>query len=440
MRLSHYLKIYPWEEDPGKRLLFSTKNASKILFSEETFRSIENGTLSGSDETMLSKLGMLVEDREEEKRDMLGFFDRMNERNAVLNLMVVLNLDCNFACVYCYEGNMKGKHYMSRETADALVRFIKENFSEQKKSLLIDFYGGEPLLSTGLIKSISKPLKAFTESRGGTYFFTLVTNGSLFNRKTAESLVPLGLNSVQITLDGPEENHNLYRPFKSGAGSFDLIIRNIQESMDLVKINIGGNYEKENYEKFVHLLNDLRMAGLTPDKISSVKFSPVMKQPDFETGPVYYKGGCLSINEPWLMEAESFLRGEILRRGYKTQKARPITCMVEIRDSCVVNFDGVLYKCPGFIGKKGFEAGNLQTGRGDYGKTYALDLWKNETCLDCSYLPLCFGGCRFMSFIRDGRIGKPDCKKDYFDASLETLIKQDIKSGPVMPYVIDRRL
>ena len=72
---------------------------------------------------------MIVDDPEEEKREMFGFFDRLNAGNPVLNLTVVLNLDCNFACLYCYEGEMKGKLYMSRETGDLLVRFIEENFS-----------------------------------------------------------------------------------------------------------------------------------------------------------------------------------------------------------------------------------------------------------------------------------------------------------------------
>jgi len=105
----------------------------------------------------------------------------------------------------------------------------------------------------------------------------------------------------------------------------------------------------------------------------------------------------------------------------------PITCMIEISDSYVVNFDGVIYKCPGFIGKKGFEVGDLRTGVKDYTGVYKLDIWKNEDCAECEYLPLCFGGCRYMTFVRDGNIDKLDCQKAYLDASLETLVKQDIK-------------
>lgn len=427
MQLSRYLKIYPFEEKPGHLLLFSTKKASKILLKKETYQAIEKGIFSSSDEALLSKLGIIVHDREEEKRTVFGLFDDINTKNTGLSIMVVLNLDCNFSCIYCYEGDMKGKLYMSDDTADLLIDFIKDNFPDYKKSLLIDFYGGEPLLSLGLIEYISRALKSFTESRGASYSFTLVTNGSLFKKQVAEELAPLGLQSVKITVDGPAEIHNRYRPFKSGAGSFDTIIRNIKETCDLVKIGIGGNFEKTNYEKFPLLLDYLAREGLTPDKIGMVKFDPVMKPPEGDLSPPDYRGGCMSTNEPWLVGAAALLREEILKRGYTTLKLIPITCMVEIADSYVVNFDGVIYKCPGFIGKKGYEVGDLRTSVKDFTGSYKLGIWKNEGCADCEYLPLCFGGCRYMTFVRDGNIDKLDCQKAYLDASLETLVKQDIE-------------
>jgi len=387
------------------------------------------GTLSPSDETLLSKLGMIVDDRQAEQGAMLGFMDKLNAKSTGLSLMVVLNLDCNFACPYCYEGGMKGKYYMSSDVADRLIDFVKEKFTDDKKSLIIDFYGGEPLLSAWLIKRISQALKSFTEAKGATYDFTLVTNGSLFVRQVAKALVPLGLKSVKITLDGPPEIHNKCRPFQSGAGSFNTIIRNIKETWDLVRIGIGGNFERANYKKFVDLLDYLAKEGLTPDRIPMVKFDPVMNGAKDDTLPAVYKGGCTSINEPWIGEAAALLREEILKRGYNTLKITPMTCMVEKTDSYVVNFDGVIYKCAGFIGKKGFEVGDVRTGVMDYTSSYKLGIWKNEECIECEYLPLCFGGCRYMSFIRDGNIDTVDCQKAYLDASLETLINQDIRYG-----------
>jgi len=426
MQISHYLKVYPCEEQSDHLLLYSTKRASLILLKKETFRAIEEGTLSSSDEALLKKIGMVVDDREEEKRSILRLMDELNDKNPELNLVVVLNLDCNFACLYCYEGDMKGNLYMTAETAGRLIDFIKEKFMEGKKSLLIDFYGGEPLLSAELIKSISKKLKSFTESRGASYRFTLVTNGSLLKSRVAEELVSLGLENVKITLDGPADVHNRYRPFRSGAGSFGTIIKNIKDTCDLVKIGIGGNFERTNYEKFPLLLDYLLNEGLTPDKIMAVKFDPVMKSPEGTMSPTDYKGGCMSVNEPWIIKASALLREEILKRGYNTPKMAPIFCMVENKNAFVVNFDGVIYKCPAFIGHEDFAVGDLKTGIKDYSRSYRLDVWENEECTECEYLPFCFGGCRYMTFLRDGSVDALDCKRAYLDASLETLIKQDI--------------
>ncbi len=425
--LSPYISTFPFEERPGSRLVFSSKKTSVAVLTDEVLRSIEAGTLSSEDLATLTKLGVAVHDREEEKRMMLTYVDGLNAGNRNLNISVIINLDCNFRCVYCYEEGLKGNIYMSGETIEQLLSFIKAGFTPGKNDLNIDFYGGEPLMSKAAIKYISGNLKAFTSERGAEYGFTLVTNGSLFNRKTAEELSEVGLKAIKVTLDGPAEVHDRYRPFKSGAGSFDAIIRNLKDTCDIVKIGIGGNFERGNYEKFIPLLDILEKEGLTPYRVSQVKFSPVMSRPAGDISPMDYSDGCMSINEPWLFEADLRRREEVLKRGYRVPRLMPMPCHAEIDDAFVVNVDGEIYKCPTFIGRKGYGIGNVKEGIRDGRDAYRLDNWKNGKCLGCEYLPICFGGCRYMAFLRDGNIETIDCKKPYLDAALETLIRQDIK-------------
>ncbi len=427
MQLSHYLKIYPCEEKPGHHIVFSTKKASMLLLHEHTLNSIEDGTLAPADEATLLKLGIIAPDREAEKLEMCNMLDMLNSKNTGLNISVIINLECNFDCVYCYEGDQKGSHYMSEQTIGLLINFIKANFSQGKKSINIDFYGGEPLLSAGLIKAISNEVKTFAESRGAEYTFTLVSNGSLFKRQLAEELKQLGLTAIRITLDGTAEAHNRYRPFKSGAGSFDTIIRNIKETCDIVKISTGGNFDRGNYETFPPLFDYFEKEGLTPDRLYEIRIGPVSKRPEDDNTPTDYSDGCLSVNEPWIIKAGTMLREEILKRGYHTTKIMPMPCQVEITDSYVVNYDGAIYKCPALIGREGFQIGSLKKGVTDYTGSHKLGVWKNAECIECEYLPLCFGGCRYMAYVRDGNINKPDCKRPFFDASLEAMIKQDIK-------------
>jgi uncharacterized protein len=427
MQLSRYLKYYHSENTPESLILFSTWRLSKIEIRAETFRAIRKGEISPENEKLLAGLGMLVPDREEEKRSVLTLFDRVNKYSTGMDFIVVMNLDCNFACKYCFEGGLKGNLYMSQETADRLIDFIKERFTDNKKTLLVDFYGGEPLLSIDLIKHISRELKAFTEERGVSYKFTLVTNGALLKRKTALELAKLGLKGVKITIDGPADRHNKNRPFKSGAPSFDILINNIKETWDIIKISLGGNFEKDNFKDFPLLLDYLEKEGLTPEKLGVIKFDPVVKRPERVINPTDYRGGCITLDEPWLLTANELLRDDILRRGYKTLNMGHKLCMIESKNSNVVNYDGSLYKCPGLIGMEEFKTGNIHNGISDYNDTYNPGIWKNEKCTECEYLPLCYGGCRYMTFLRDGNVNDLDCQKEYLDATLETMIKQEIK-------------
>jgi uncharacterized protein len=427
MQLSHYLKIWPFEERPGYLLFYSARKTSSVLLKKEVLDSIAKGDLPPSDSDTLKRLGVIVDDVAAEKESMYAFLDTLNKKNPCLNLTVVLNLDCNFDCTYCYEGDMKGKLYMTEETGELIVEFARSRFTEKIKSVNIDFYGGEPLLSKGLIKSISKEMKSFTESRGAEYTFTLVTNGSLFKKSVAEELAGLGLKSIKTTLDGPPAVHDKCRPFKSGAGSFEGIVKNIKETWDVVKIGIGGNYQKDNYAQFPQLFDYLEREGLGPEKIAAVKFDPVMGRPEGDRGPADYVEGCMSINDQWLMKASAFLREETLRRGYFTPKFLPLPCQIEVSDYYIVHFDGSVYKCPAFIGRPEFAIGDLKSGIADYSTSHKLGIWKNSECMGCEYLPLCYGGCRYQAYVRDGNIGRVDCKRPYLDATLETMIKQDAR-------------
>jgi len=427
LKLSRYTKIYAFDGNSGHQVLYSTLTGSVTLVEDDVYKGILSGTLSSAEVDTLTEEGFIVEDLDKEKLEVFEILTNMNASNTRFNLITVINLDCNLACTYCYEGNMKGRLYMTDETADALVDFISRSLNPKIKTLNIDFYGGEPLLSAELIKRISRKLQELAEQRELKYGFTLVTNGTLFTRRTAEELGELGLKRVKITLDGPRASHDSHRPFKSGKGSFESIIANIKEVCEVTDIGIGGNYNKDNYGLFPELLDCLIAEGLTPEKIATVKFDPIMGSGKHNAGGTDFRDGCESSNELWLREASLYLREEILKRGFNTPEISASTCMVNIQDSHVINYDGSIYKCPGLIGKKEFEVGHVREGVADYSGIYNLDMWKNEKCTDCEYLPLCFGGCRYLKYIQDGNINGVECRKDYFDATLEAFVMQDIK-------------
>ncbi len=143
--------MYPCEEKPEYKLVFSTKRSSTTILHRSVLNSINDSTSSKENLDTLKNLGILVSDTNEEKKEMLGIIDKINENKTVFNAVAIMNLDCNLACRYCFEGTMKGKMYMDNETADRFID-LNQSYIENGKNVQVTFYGGEPLLSIDLIK------------------------------------------------------------------------------------------------------------------------------------------------------------------------------------------------------------------------------------------------------------------------------------------------
>ncbi|HJV66578.1 MAG TPA: geopeptide radical SAM maturase [Geomonas sp.] len=422
MNLSRYLKIYPSPDKPGYFLLYSTLRSSTALVSGTTLSSVLSGSSLGPEGETLQQLGMLVDHPSVERERVRTLLDRANARKDKYRAVAVLNLDCNLACDYCYEGGFRGDQYMSQATASLLVdRMLRDHIS-QGTEVNITFYGGEPLLSEDLIRFISEPLLEAAKAHGVSYSFDMVTNGTLLNRETALRLIPLGFRGAKFTLDGPREIHNRQRPFASGSGSYDSIVDNLVAIHDIVPIFLGGNCREDNYREFPRLLDDLLQAGIVAQKLAGVFFTPITPK----AGCAEHGSECASASEPWLVEAVPYLRQEIMARGFRPQKMRASACMVELDDNIVVNYDGTLYKCPAFMGYDGLSIGTLADGITDYRESHSIGNWKTDECLDCPYLPICFGGCRFLNLLNDRPMSTLDCRREFYDAALERLVLSNI--------------
>jgi len=407
-------------------MLLATRRCAVLELSEALWsRVCANGELSERELGVLIDKGVLVPDAVAEREEMRDIFHTLNSRKTVFTLLVTLTLECTLACPYCFEDPFRGRFVMTEDTADLLVQRVVEQMSVGR-DVVMDFYGGEALMALPMLKHIAGPLADEARKSGVSFAFNIITNGTLLTRRVVEELLPLGLAAVRITLDGPKDIHDRQRPFVSGKGSFDTILANLKDIYTLVPVDIGANYTRENYCRFPELLDSLIDEGIEPARLKAMVFSPVMPKSD---GSVHgdFKSSCASTSEPWMLEAGLFLRAETLRRGFPVPKLASSGCMVEFENDLVIAYDGSVYKCPVLMGQEEFCVGSLSAGVQDYGRTYNLDVWKTDECLDCAYLPLCFGGCRFLRRLRTGAIDGVDCRKAIYDATLETIVLQDIE-------------
>jgi len=426
MQLSRYITTFSCLDKPGRVLLLATRSCAVLELSEGMWASVrDGGEITENNREILIELGVLVPDRDVERDEILETFNHANARKRPFTTLVTLTLECNLACPYCFEDPFRGRFMMSDATANELVSFLTGKMAGGL-DVKVDFYGGEALLALPQLKEIAGYLHKAAQLHSVSFSFGIITNGTLLSRAVVQELVPLGLNNARLTLDGPPDIHNRQRPFVSGAGSFDVILGNIKDTCELLQLELGSNYTRENYHHFPKMLDILLQTGIRPDALSAVGFFPVFPKADGSKSSEC-STACAGCDEPWMIEAGLFLREEAIRRGFPVPKLRTNACMVEFENDVVVNYDGSLYKCPAFMGNEELRIGSLTEGIKDYRESHNLDVWKNDECLECAYLPLCFGGCRFLRRLKTGAIDGVDCRKALLDASLERIVRQDLE-------------
>jgi uncharacterized protein len=428
MKLSHYLLTYILPQAPGLRVLYSTRRTSLALLPEAEFVALAQGReLEPQTMAQLAALGMVVPDLDAERAAVRGFYAELNRFDHNVTVSVVLGMACNFACRYCYEGTLKGGQAMDEATAAQTIAFIKSRFRQGKERIHLDFYGGETLLYTKRLLHLAGELKAFATEQGGRFDFNVVTNGSLLTRELVQELKGYGLAGIKVTLDGPAENHNLFRPYKDGRPSFETIVENLLAVSDLTEVTLGVNFTEENYRLFPQLLDDLMARGLGPGRIANVHFAMVMAIKDRFASPGY-SGGCAGIDEPWLREAMLHVRGAALARGYQVFPLRPEVCAVLVDDALAVHYDGSLYHCLPLAGREEYCCGHVRTGLTEPVASHHLDNWQQDgRCQGCVYLPLCYGGCRFTTYQRTGAMAGVDCQKAFFEEAIPGMLSQDLR-------------
>ncbi|NVN93303.1 MAG: radical SAM protein, partial [Desulfuromonadales bacterium] len=280
MQVSRYITTFPCPDKPGRVLMLATRRCAVLELSEEKWATIRNGgKLPEGERQTLLRLGVLVPDREAEREEILGIFERINTASKHLAVLVTLTLECNLACPYCFEDPFRGNFVMSDATANLLIQRMTEHMASGL-DLTLDFYGGEALLELGLLKRIASELQRAAREHEVTFRFNIFSNATLLTHVMVEELLPLGLAAVRITLDGPAEIHDRQRPFVSGQGSFRTILNNIRAIYETIPIDLGGNYTRHNYQRFPELLDQLITEGINPAKFKAVGFSPVIPKAD----------------------------------------------------------------------------------------------------------------------------------------------------------------
>lgn len=302
---------------------------------------------------------------------------------------IIINptMNCNFKCWYCYETHIKDSK-MGEIEIQKIQKHIQNKLNDNKiKYLSLSWFGGEPLLYfKQVVLPILEYVNSFIVGRDITFNSNFTSNGLLITDELLADCKRLGVTSFQITLDGHRKRHNEVRFISTNRGSYDEIVVNIKRCLTVgISVTCRINLSKESLSKdLIQIINDF--SDLTEIEKNIISFS---------------------FHQVW--QEESDLNDEILNliqrfkdKGLQTNYSKfsdkvQFSCYADKMNQATINYNGDVFKCTARDFKpENREGVLLEDGSIDWNGKYfeRMDAkFKNSSCLSCSILPICNGGC-----------------------------------------------
>jgi uncharacterized protein len=329
--------------------------------------------------------------------------------SVTLNVASICNLDC----VYCWNrggayGRDEKQKLMDRETAIAAVDLAAQNGFE-KGDILVDFYGGEPLLNFDVIKATMEHCKKIEKSNGGgrTFSYKVTTNGTILTDEMVDFFGSMGI-TLGVSIDGSKKVHNRNRPFPGGGKSWDIIRRNVEKAVNSNRIHVSAR------------------ATLVPPDISMVKATKSLFREGFYDTEVEFASEASEAFKPggkpiYSEEEDEAMKREYLKfakfyLGYTLHNDEAIDIGISNNITRVLhetdrfspcgagsNFitiseDGTIYPCIGFVGMPEYILGTVKDGfdldsLAGFRHSMRCVIYEAEECADCWARYICKGNC-----------------------------------------------
>lgn len=364
----------------------------------------------------MSDIQELIDAEELFTRDVYRDFvmDFKKRKTVVKALCLHIAHDCNLACRYCFaeEGEYHGRRaLMSFEVGKKALDFLIAN-SGNRVNLEVDFFGGEPLMNWDVVKQLVEYGRSQEAAHNKKFRFTLTTNGVLLNDEIME-FCNREMSNVVLSLDGRKEVNDKMRPFRKGAGSYDIIVPKFQkfaESRNQMNYYVRGTFTRNNLD----FSNDvIHFADLGFKQMS---IEPVVAAPEEP----------YSIREedvPQILEEYDKLAVEYIKRKKEGRGFNFFHFMLDLQQGpCVakrlsgcgsgteylaVTPWGDLYPCHQFVGQEKFLLGNVDEGiiNTEVRDEFKLcNVYAKEKCRNCFARFYCSGGCAANSYNFHGSI------------------------------------
>ena len=391
--------------EEGRLILWNTLSRSVSVFEPvqaervlALLRKSGRTTTGGRLEDYLYERGFLVEEGVDELARVELHHGRQQFRSDVLELILLASEDCNFRCVYCYEGFERGR--MQLDVRRGIRRLVAGRLPSLS-TLGVSWFGGEPLDGLDAIEDLAPFFRDATREAGVTLVCHMTTNGYLLTEEVAERLLAWEIRDFQVTLDGLAPAHDRKRPTKDGRPTFDVIFDNLlglHRRADQFNVKIRLNFDRDNVAGLDALLDRLARE-LGGDQRFEVSFHAVGRWGGSRDDEIPACGGAETSSARRRLRDTARSLG-LRVAGSLTEVNRPgaQVCYAARPYSFVVGSDGRLMKCTVALDRTGLNA----VGQVHPDGTMTLDedrlaAWTrpffehDDECRRCVLLPTCQG-------------------------------------------------
>lgn len=341
------------------------------------------------------------------------------------------NLDCPY-CFYLHKTELLGHQPNARIASDLLEQHIRQYIEAQTaEEVVFSWQGGEPTIMGLPFFEKVVALQARYRKRGQRIENDLQTNGLLLDEDWARFLKAHGFH-VGLSLDGPRELHDQYRPTKGGGPTFDKVIaaasllaehevpfallcvvnRDVaRQPLEVWRLltGIGGTYrvqftpcvEPKAFKQQGPALTDTAAPRL--GSLRTRPGHPLSIVTDWSVDARDYGNFLCTIWNEWL--ARDF--GRVHVNVFESAVAQSLGLPAQMCTSAPIcgkamalEHDGSLYSCDHFVYPE-YKLGNIrETHQGDLAfsrQQIAFGLAKRDSlpgqCRRCPQLDLCWGEC-----------------------------------------------
>ena len=407
MKESYYNFFHPLKN--GNVIIFNAKNCALAEVNDKyisLFDKIRNKSIffSEQEQEMLNELaeaGFVIDDPINKLANLKHLHYREKYNREFMSVTIAPTMDCNLACKYCFEERKPG--VMTERIQESLLKFLDNNL-HNKNLLEVNWYGGEPLLAIDTIEKMVERIVELTNRKGCSFRQNMISNGYLINKEVAKRLKRIGIETIQVTLDGTREIHDSRRVLKDGkTGSFDKILQGLKEALSVgLNVVLRINIDKTNYYKIHDLLLCLKQHEIKNLKIA---YGHVLPYTSLCEG---YGENCFTKEE--YADRVLEIQNMMLQENFKNESVIYPTPKLTYCSACNVNsflldVDGDMYKCWCDVGNKHDSFSNIE----EYDEMQNEEQnenflkWVNKTpfddleCKKCKLLPICMGGCPKMA-------------------------------------------